>query len=115
VLISDMLNEPDKTLAALKLLKFQRHDVMVLQVLDRSEIEFRFHRPTRFVGLEGLPSVAADPRFVGGAYRRAMQQFLDTLRSGCQQMGMDYHLLLTDQSLAMALAHVLANRKKAMP
>ncbi len=66
VLVSDMLNDAEKTLAALKLLKFQQHDVLVLHVLDRTEVDFKFDRATRFVGLEGYPSIAADPRFVGG-------------------------------------------------
>ncbi len=110
VLVSDLLSDADKTLAALKLLRFQRHDVLVLQVLDRAEVDFKFDRATRFIGLEGYPSVAADPRFVGSAYRKAMQQFIDKLKSGCQQMGMDYHLLTTDESLANALTHMLARR-----
>ncbi len=112
VLISDLLNDADKTIAALKLLKFQRHDVLLMHVLDRSEIDFKFDRATRFIGLEGYPSIAADPRFVGGAYRKAMQQFVDKLRGGCEQMGMDYHLLVTDESLATALSHLLARRGK---
>ncbi len=113
VLVSDLLNDAEKMLAALKLLKFQRHDVLVMHLLDRTEVDFKFDRATRFIGLEGYPSIAADPRFVGGAYRKAMQQFIDTLRTGCEQMGMDYHLLVTDESLALALSHLLARRGKA--
>lgn len=113
VLVSDMLNDAEKTLAALKLLKFQRHDVLVMHVLDRTEVDFKFDRATRFIGLEGYPSIAADPRFVGGAYRKAMQQFVDSLKTGCEQMGMDYHLLVTDESLAIALSHLLARRGRA--
>lgn len=113
VLISDLIGDADRTLAAMKLLKFQRQDVLVLQVLDRLETEFKLERPTRFIGLEGLPSVATDPRFIGAAYRRAMHDFLQRLRSGCEQLGMDYHLLTSDESLAVALSHVLARRRRA--
>ena len=113
VLVSDLLNDAEKTLAALKLLKYQRHDVLIMHVLDRTEVDFQFDRATRFVGLEGYTSVAADPRFVGGAYRKAMQQFIGMLRSGCEQLGMDYHLLTTDESLANALSHMLAHRGRA--
>lgn len=113
VVISDLIGDADRTLAALKLLKFQRQDVLVLQVLDRLETDFKLDRPTRFIGLEGLPSVATDPRFIGAAYRRAMHDFLQRLRSGCEQLGMDYQLLTTDQSLGVALSHVLARRRRA--
>ncbi len=57
VLVSDLLNDAEKTLAALKLLKFQRHDVLVMHVLDRTEVDFKFDRATRFVGLEGYPAL----------------------------------------------------------
>jgi uncharacterized protein (DUF58 family) len=113
VLISDLIGDADRTLAALKLLKYQRQDVLVLQVLDRLETDFKLDRPTRFIGLEGLPSVATDPRFIGAAYRRAMHDFLQRLRGGCEQLAMDYQLLTTDQSLGMALTHVLARRRRA--
>lgn len=113
VLISDLIGDVDRSLAALKLLKFQRQDVLVLQILDRVETDFKLDRPTRFVGLEGLPSVATDPRFIGAAYRRAMHDFLQRLRTGCEQLAMDYQLLTTDQSLAVALSHVLARRRRA--
>jgi uncharacterized protein (DUF58 family) len=112
VLISDLLGDVDRTLAALKLLNFQRHDVLVLQVLDRMETDFKLDRATRFIGLEGLPSVATDPRFIGAAYRRAVHDFLQRLRAGCQQLGMDYYLLQSDESLAIALSHVLARRRR---
>jgi uncharacterized protein (DUF58 family) len=114
ILISDLLGDAEQILSALKLLKFQRHDVLVLQLLDRSETEFKFDRATRFIGLESLPSIATDPRYIAAAYRRAMQGFMQTLRSGCEQLGMDYHLLQTDESLAVALSHVLARRRRAL-
>lgn len=112
VIISDLLGDAERTLAAIKLLKFQRHDLLVLQVLDRMETEFKLDRATRFIGLEGLPSVATDPRFIGAAYRRAMHDFLRTLRTGCEQLGVDFQQLHTDESLGVVLAHLLARRKK---
>ena len=111
VIISDLLDDAPAILSSLKLLKFQRHDVLVFQVLDPLEIAFRLDRATRFIGLEGLPSMATDPRFIGAAYRRALQEFLQTLRAGCHQLGVDYHLLETNQTLALALSHVLARRR----
>lgn len=113
IIISDLLGDAQRTLSALKLLKFGRHDVLILQVLDRTETEFKFDRATRFVGLEQLPSIATDPRYIAAAYRRAMQEFLQTLKSGSEQLGMDYQLLQSDESLAAVLSHLLARRRRA--
>jgi uncharacterized protein (DUF58 family) len=113
ILVSDLLNDADQILSALKLLRYQRHDVLVLQLLDRMETEFKLDQATRFIGLEGLPSVATDPRFVGAAYRRAMAEFLQRLSTGCEQLGADYQLIHTDQSLGLALSHLLSRRRGA--
>ncbi len=112
VLISDFLGDAEGIISGLKLFKYQRNDVLILQVLDRMETAFSFDLATRFVGLEGLPSIATDPRFIASAYRRAVQNFLSTLQTGCSNLGFDYHLLHSDESLAQMLTHVLSSRRR---
>ena len=53
VLISDLLDDQSRLLTSLKRLRHQRHDVIVIHVLDESELTFPFDRSTRFEGLEG--------------------------------------------------------------
>ena len=55
VLVSDLLDDQQRLLNSLKRLRYQRHDVIVVHVLDESELTFPFDRSTRFEGLEGLP------------------------------------------------------------
>ncbi len=110
VLVSDLLDDQTKMLTALKRLRYQRHDVIVVHVLDESEISFPFDRSTRFEGLEGLPEVVTDPLLIGGAYRRAMAAFCTEIEVGCQQLGVDYHRMRTNESLAVSLPPLLARR-----
>ncbi|MFO1065090.1 MAG: DUF58 domain-containing protein [Pirellulales bacterium] len=111
VIISDLFDDVDRLGRALKLLKYERQDVLVLQVLDPIEINFELDRTTKFVGLEQLPSLTADPRLIGAAYRKAMRTLLDSIAAECRQLDVDHHLITTDQSLAHALAQVLARRR----
>lgn len=110
VLVSDLLDDQQRLLTALKRLRYQRHDVIVVHVLDESELTFPFDRSTRFEGLEGLPELVTDPLLIGGAYRRAMAAFCTEIEVGCQQLGVDYHRMKTNESLAATLPPLLARR-----
>src|SRR5262249_42075677 len=46
VLISDLLDDPDAVIRAVKHFHFRRSDVIVFHVLDPDEIDFPFERPT---------------------------------------------------------------------
>ncbi len=110
VLVSDLLDDQQRLLTALKRLRYQRHDVIIVHVLDESELTFPFDRSTRFEGLEGLPEVVTDPLLVGGAYRRAMAAFCTEIQVGCQQLGVDYHRMKSNTSLAATLSPLLERR-----
>jgi len=47
-------------------LRFQKHDLALFQLLDRTELDFKFDRPTRFVDLESALSVVTEPAAIRG-------------------------------------------------
>ncbi len=110
VLLSDLLGNVDALLTGLKHLRYQRHEVVVLQTLDRAELDFPFASSTLFRGLEALPEVLAEPRGVRQAYLDELQSFLDRIEAGCRSLRVDYELLATDQPFDEALRHVLTQR-----
>ncbi len=110
VLLSDLLGDVDELLAGLKHLRHQRHEVIVLQTLDRAEIDFQFGQTTMFQGLEALPQVLVEPRGVRKAYLAELHKFLDRIEVGCRSMQIDYELLRTDQPFDEALRRVLTKR-----
>jgi uncharacterized protein (DUF58 family) len=110
VLISDLLDDQDALLKALKRLRYLRHDTIVIHVLDESEMTFPFDRPSRFEGLEGIPEIMADPLLIGAMYRRAVKEFCIEIEAGCQKLGVDYHRVITNESLAATLPTLLARR-----
>lgn len=110
ILISDLLDDADKLIAALKRLRFQRHDVIVIHVLDEAELTFPFDRATRFEGLEEMAEIDADPLLIAAAYRQAMSHFCRDIEVGCRQYNVDYHRLNTREPLSAALPALLARR-----
>lgn len=110
ILLSDLLGNVDRLLTGLKQLRHQRHEVMVVQTLDRAELDFPFGGPTLFRGLEALPEVLAEPRGVRQAYLDELKSFLARIEAGCRSLQVDYQLLPTDQPFEEALRRVLTQR-----
>ena len=111
VVLSDLLGDVESLLLGLKHLRHQRHEVMVLQMLDPAELDFPFDRTTLFEGLEAMPEVLAEPRGVRQAYLSVLAKFLEDIQAGCRSMKIDYEKLRTDLSFEGALQRVLLNRR----
>ncbi len=110
ILISDLLDRPENVLRGLRHLRHKRHDVIVFHVLDHDELTFPFERMTQFEGLEGLPSLIANPRALRKAYLAALGDYTKELERGCLANNVDYVLLDTSTTLDVALSSYLATR-----
>lgn len=110
VVVSDLLGDSETLLNGLKHLRHQRHEVIVLQVLDPAELDFPFERPTLFEGLEALPEVLAEPRAVRKAYLAALNEFLERLRIGCRSLQIDYQQASTTEAVDQVLNRLLTTR-----
>jgi len=96
ILISDLLDDPDKILLALQHLRHARHQLVVVQVLDRAELELPFGRPVTFEDMEDKSRMQIDPALIREEYRRELGRFLEDLKLRCGQFRMDYVLACTD-------------------
>ncbi len=111
VLISDLLTDFDDIVNGLQRLRFRQHDVLVLHVLDRDELEFPFTEQTLFEGMEDLDvEIRTDPQSLRSAYLEAVQSFVSRLRATCLDHAIDYELLSTADPLDVTLARYLGNR-----
>jgi uncharacterized protein (DUF58 family) len=110
VLISDFLDDVETIVRGIHLLRQRRHDVIVMQVLDRHEIEFPFENMTQFLGLEEAGNRIVNPRALRKAYLAELESFRNALERGCHSSGTDYVLLSTNKRLDVALSAYLAMR-----
>jgi uncharacterized protein (DUF58 family) len=109
---SDLLDLRDDALRPLASMVTRGNEVIVFHVLHPDEIEFPFHGPTRFTGLEGEVPLDVDPDAVRAAYQREVQAFLAACRSQCQAAGARYILARTDESPEHTLAALLATGRR---
>ena len=112
VLLSDLLDDPNTTLAGLKHLRHVGHELIVVHLLDPEEVLFRFDGPTTLRGLESQPEVRIEPRAIRQAYLAELRTLLEILEAGCRAMQADYHLLRTDHPLDVGLKRILSWKRK---
>lgn len=112
VLISDLLDEPERVIRGLKHFRFRGTDVIVFHVLHLDERRFPFERATRFQDLETERQVTAVPVVVRDHYLRRMDDLIERYRRELGAAGIDYHLLDTSQPLELALLAYLSTRSR---
>jgi uncharacterized protein (DUF58 family) len=111
VVISDLFDDPDKLVEALKHFRHKKHEVVVFHVLDPAELTFPFDDVTRIEDIEDRREVISDPRAFRKAYLEELARFLETVRSGCQAAQIDYALASTGQPFDRFLGTYLARRQ----
>ena len=111
VVLSDLYIEPEILNSCFQHLRFRKHDVAVFHLLDQSEVDFDFDRPTRFLDLEGGAPIMTDPNLVGKQYRQAMGGYLADLQTVMREAAVDYHRVNLGVPVDDILARFLVGRK----
>lgn len=94
VLFSDMLDNSERSkeiFSALQHLKFNKHEVVLFHVTDRSkELEFDFeNRPYKFVDLESGEELKLSPNEVKADYQQKAKAYFEELKLKCAQYQID--------------------------
>jgi len=114
IVISDLLDDPDKIIAGFKALRHVGHDMMVFQVLDPKEISFDYPKDARFQDLESGQILPSKPWHIRDEYRTAVNEFIDNIRVNCRSHNIDYHLFTTDIPYSLALFEFLDRRRRML-
>jgi uncharacterized protein (DUF58 family) len=112
ILISDLLDDPEKTLDGLRHFRFKGHDILVFHILDPTELTFPFENATRFIDYEGPDELLAIPSQIRDTYMRNLNAHLEAFKKGCGRLSIDYQILDTSKPLDFALFSYLAARSK---
>jgi len=111
VILSDFFDDADALLKAVGILRHQGHEIIVMQLWDRDELDFRLGRYARFESLEDVTDqLALDPTAIRQRYLEVLRVFRGTLREGLRKHQVDLLELVTDQPHAEALRQYLARR-----
>jgi len=103
VLISDLLFDRNHALTALRFLRHRGHQVVVVHLMDRAELELSGPPEVRFRDPESAASVIVRPRELARAYAATVEREIAAWRSACRGHGIAYHHVLSDMPFGMAL------------
>lgn len=112
IIISDLLTDLGLFYDGLARLQYRGHEVLLLHILDRDELELPFGELVLFKDIEGSEELFAEPWGFRKAYQEAMQKFVDDVRGECGKRGVDYLLMRTDHEVGNALSHYLHARER---
>ena len=113
LVLSDLFDATERSIPALKMLRSRRHDVLLLQIHDREELDFPFDDPTRFLSMEDDRAIEAQPRQIRESYLAEMRSFLETTRKDLARADVEVQQIATDAAPDRVLLELLARREAA--
>jgi uncharacterized protein (DUF58 family) len=110
MVVSDFLAPVSDLEGPLGLLVAAGHEVIVFQVLDPVEREFRWEGAARFRDMETGREMVLDPVLAGDRYRERMGAHLEAVSSLCGRLGVQRVLCGTEQPLERVLQEFMEGR-----
>jgi uncharacterized protein (DUF58 family) len=111
MLVSDLFTPVQTLREGLARLGHDRHEVIVLRVLDRDEIEFPFKNWARFRGMESEKPQLVDPAVVRKNYLANFEKHREETEAACGAAGAYFATIPTDQPLLEAITQFLHRRE----
>jgi uncharacterized protein (DUF58 family) len=112
MILSDFFTELGPLETALQRIRYNRHEVVLFQVMHHDELAFEFDGMVKFVGLELPEELLTQPDELRREYLRALGRFNDELESLCHRNRVERVLVDTSRDLAQVLADYLNQRSR---
>jgi hypothetical protein len=110
VLVSDLLAPIETLETHLGYLRARGHEIVIFQVLDPAELSLGFDEPAIFHDVESGRDLYVDPTTARVDYETRLRRHNDAVHAACDRLGIEYHRLITNQPLELALFDYLRGR-----
>lgn len=110
--ISDLYCDPEALTRAVQPLAWRGHDIMIFQVLDRSEITPEWEESVLLEDMESGHQVEVSPDYMRTTYRERFTEHLERVKQVAAQHRADHALLVTDEPLDKALRKYMTFRQR---
>jgi hypothetical protein len=112
VIVSDLYENPEAIMDAVKPLRYRGNDLVVFHVLDPAEIDFNFTEAASFQDLETGEQIPVVPSALAAQYKSLVQEHIAALTSRFSHNRVDYTLVNTATPLDYALFKYLSARQR---
>jgi len=114
IILSDLLDDPERIAGAIHHFRHRKHEVLVFHVLDPQEVQFGFEREATYIDLESGERVTTRPQELRGDYRTRVQAWMERIRGFCIEKQADYVSVTTDTPYDRALLEYLSKRARLL-
>lgn len=112
IIFSDLFDDPDKIMLALKHFRHKQHEVIVFHVLDPFEVGFSFGNEAVFRDMETGEELPTQPWHIRHEYQQLVAKFIDNYKRECRNHQIEYFQLNTAEPFDRALVQYLIKRKR---
>ena len=112
IVFSDLFDDQETVLNALKHFRHRKHEVIVFHILDPMERNFTFGKDTLFIDMETDEKIQTQPWHIRSDYLDQVHGFIETYKKECRKYHIDYVALDTSEPFDKALVRFLTVRKR---
>ena len=112
ILVSDFLAPAEQVISSLKYLAARGHDLILLRVLDPTEVDFKFDQAAMFVDAESGDKLYVDVNSAIESYQSLFSEHENQIVSFAQNYGIEFHRITTDTPFGDALLKVIQYRQQ---
>lgn len=110
VLISDLLSPTEDLTRQLGYLRSMGHDIVLLRILDPTEINFSFESASMFQDLETGTEIYVDPQTIAADYRSQFSKHESVIKKFCNEQSIDFFQMTTDDPIENSLFNLVQAR-----
>ena len=114
IIFSDLFDEQNEVMSALKHFRYDKNEVVVFQILDPVELTFLEGSPVTLKDMETNEEIYSQPFAMQKAYQETITEFINTYKTECRKNNIDFVTLSTSTPFDTALLNYLNKRKKLM-
>lgn len=110
MIFSDFFTDLEQLEASLQRMRYNKHEVVLFQVMHHDELAFEFDGMIKFIGLEVPDEYLMQPEDLREAYLKAMNRFNDQLADICQKNRIERVLVDTRRDMSEVFIDYLNQR-----
>jgi uncharacterized protein (DUF58 family) len=111
IVLSDFYDDENRAFGELRRAARVGHDVVVLQIVSRAELELPYRGDIELTDAESGRKLPVNAPLARAAYKDAVARFLETCRARAASHGFQYALIVTDMPPEQALRNLLLRRR----
>lgn len=112
IIISDLIDEPEKIMLGLQHFRHQKHEVILFHIHDLQEKEFDFKKETQFIDMETGEKIVVNPWQIKKDYHSAYNETVSFFKQKCHELRIEYNPICTETPFEQNLLQYLIKRSR---